>query len=185
MFQGATSFNQPLNLWNTEKATSITNMIYGASSYYQPVIISNFTYNDLLLAGYTSAQLQALNATALKAASYTVFILLNLGYSPDFLLSIGFSGNEVYPPTDPLILNKFFRTTYQREGINNDCACSKNQALPLSKTTNSLNTSTNQTQQSARMRCAQIVTSLGTTQPVTVKTAPRKTCSLGGPTFSY
>lgn len=81
-------------------------------------------------------------------------------------------------------LNKLFKTTYERENINKDCRCIP-KSIPMSKTANNLNTSTNQTQQSARMRCAQIVTSLGTTQPVTVKTAPRKTCSLGGPTFSY
>ena len=82
-------------------------------------------------------------------------------------------------------LNKLFKTTYDRENINKQCRCTP-KSLPLSKsTTTNLNTSTNQTQQSKAMRCAQLITSVASTQPVTVKTAPRKTCSLGGPTFSY
>lgn len=60
--------------------------------------------------------------------------------------------------------------------------CRQNPALPLSKTSN-LNTATNQTSISCRMRYAQLATTYGTTQSTT--SYPKKTCSIGGPTFSY
>lgn len=89
----------------------------------------------------------------------------------------------IFSQTD--FLNTLFKTTYQREGINNKCACSDNKPLPLSKK-NNLNTSTNKTQQSARMTCAQAIQTSAVTQPATiVKNYNKKTCSLGGPTFSY
>ena len=60
-------------------------------------------------------------------------------------------------------------------------------ALPLTKTTssssNSLNTSTNQTQISCRMRYSQQVQTYGTIKDAT--SYAKKTCRIGGPTFSY
>jgi surface protein len=37
MFNGATSFNQPLNNWNTSLVTTMANMFQGASSFNQPL----------------------------------------------------------------------------------------------------------------------------------------------------
>ena len=37
MFNGASSFNQPLNAWNTSKVTDMGGMFYGASSFNQPL----------------------------------------------------------------------------------------------------------------------------------------------------
>ena len=54
--------------------------------------------------------------------------------------------------------------------------------LPLSKTTN-LTTSTNDTSGSCRMKYAQFVKTFGTTESST--SYAQKTCSIGGPTFSY
>lgn len=61
--------------------------------------------------------------------------------------------------------------------------CSAKPALPLSKTSSGLNTSTNTTAISCRMKYAQKVNAYGTVQSST--SYPRKTCALGGPTFSY
>lgn len=54
--------------------------------------------------------------------------------------------------------------------------------LPLSKTTN-LTTSTNDSSGSCRIKYAQFIKTFGTTESST--SYPRKTCSIGGPTFSY
>ena len=78
-------------------------------------------------------------------------------------------------------LNPFFKTYYIPNNMTNSCACSK-KALPLSKTSN-LNTSTNNSSISCRMRYSQIAQTFGTTSSST--SYPKKTCSLGGPTFSY
>jgi len=56
-------------------------------------------------------------------------------------------------------------------------------AMPLSKTSKGLNTSTNTTAITSRMRYSQRVAAYGTTQSST--SFAKKTCSLGGPTFSY
>ena len=37
MFQGADSFNQPLNKWNVSKVTNMGGMFYDASSFNQPL----------------------------------------------------------------------------------------------------------------------------------------------------
>jgi len=80
-------------------------------------------------------------------------------------------------------LNPYFKTYYTPNGVSNPCACTP-PAIPLSKSsTTNLNTSTNTTQISSKMRCAQLVQTYGTTQPST--SYVKKTCSLGGPTFSY
>ena len=55
--------------------------------------------------------------------------------------------------------------------------------MPLSKTKSGLNTSTNTTAMSCRMKYSQRVSSYGSTQSST--SYAKKTCSLGGPTFSY
>ncbi len=81
-------------------------------------------------------------------------------------------------------LNIYFKTIYG--GILGRCKCSP-PSLPLTKTesgaSTSLNTSTNQTQISCRMRYSQQVQSYGTTQSAT--SYAKKTCSIAGPTFSY
>ena len=58
-----------------------------------------------------------------------------------------------------------------------------NPVLPLSKTKSGINTSTNTTAISCRMKYAQVVNSYGPVQSTT--SYAKKTCSLGGPTFSY
>ena len=37
MFQGATSFNQPLNNWNVSKVTNMWTMFAGATPFDQPL----------------------------------------------------------------------------------------------------------------------------------------------------
>ena len=37
MFSGASSFNQPLNDWNTSKVTDMAHMFHGAKKFYQPL----------------------------------------------------------------------------------------------------------------------------------------------------
>lgn len=61
---------------------------------------------------------------------------------------------------------------------NSQCA----NVVPLSKTSN-LVTSTNNTSASCRMKYAQTIRTFGTTESST--SYARKTCSIGGPTFSY
>lgn len=79
-------------------------------------------------------------------------------------------------------INQYFRTYYIKNGgVNNPCPCNP-PALPLSKTKN-INTSTNNTAISSRMRCAQIINAFGTQQSST--SYAQKTCRIGGPTFSY
>ena len=86
---------------------------------------------------------------------------------------------------DTNILMRMF--SYRQTGLQSknqtNCFCMKTPAaLPLSKTTK-LNTSTNDTTQTCRMRYAQQVATFGPTASST--SYPRKTCSVGGPTFSY
>ena len=101
-------------------------------------------------------------------------------------------------PISRASLNPLFKTYYG--ALENQCKCSP-PSLPLTKlrsstsgsstsgsstsgsTSNSLNTSTNQTQISCRMRYSQQVQTYGTTQYSTSYT--KKTCRIGGPTFSY
>ena len=52
MFDGATSFNQPLNNWDVSKVASMTNMFTGAESFNQPLNkwnVSNVRYGALEL----------------------------------------------------------------------------------------------------------------------------------------
>lgn len=79
-------------------------------------------------------------------------------------------------------LNPFFKTYYTPNGVGQPCACSQTKALPLSKTKN-INTSTNNSAISCRMRYSQIAQTFGTT--VSSTSYAKKTCSIGGPTFSY
>jgi hypothetical protein len=94
----------------------------------------------------------------------------------------------------PPCLNLLFKTDYTNEVVKQG-QCQP-QSLPLSKTlssstgsssigssSNSLNTSTNDTQISCRMRYSQEVQTYGTTKSST--SYPKKTCRIGGPTFSY
>lgn len=55
--------------------------------------------------------------------------------------------------------------------------------IPLSKTKTGLNSSTNTTAISCRMKYSQNINTYGITKPSI--SAAKKTCSLGGPTFSY
>ena len=101
--------------------------------------------------------------------------------------------------SSPPCLNLLFKTDYTNEVVKQG-QCQP-QAFPLSKTlsssigsssigsssigssSNSLNTSTNDTQISCRMRYSQQVQTYGTTKSST--SYPKKTCRIGGPTFSY
>jgi len=75
-------------------------------------------------------------------------------------------------------LNILFKTEYNP---NNECRCNP-PALPLSKI-NKLNTATNDSSTSCRMRYSQVARTFGTT--TTSTSSVKKTCALGGPTFSY
>jgi hypothetical protein len=63
------------------------------------------------------------------------------------------------------------------------CMLSCANAIPLSKKKSGLNTSTNNTAMSCRMAYAARIKTYGTTNPS--GSYPKKTCSIGGPTFSY
>jgi hypothetical protein len=78
-------------------------------------------------------------------------------------------------------LNILFKTQYTPNSSMNQCRCNP-PALPLSKI-NKINTSTNDSSLSCRMRYSQVARSNGTTMAST--SSNKKTCSLGGPTFSY
>ena len=81
------------------------------------------------------------------------------------------------------ILDPFFKTNY-KNSIFIPVHCGVSKALPLTKSNSTgLNTATNQTQISCRMRYSQLVQGYGTTKDST--SYVKKTCSLGGPTFSY
>jgi hypothetical protein len=82
---------------------------------------------------------------------------------------------------DLSILNPFFKTNY-RNVLSQPCPCSQTKPLPLSKT-NNINTSTNNSAISCRMRYSQIANTFGTS--MSSSSYPKKTCSIGGPTFSY
>jgi hypothetical protein len=115
--------------------------------------------------------------------------------------------NPVSQPISRPTLNPLFKTFYGYVG--NQCVCSP-QPLPLTKSgtngtngtnetngsngstttntslcasSNSLNTSTNQTSITRRMRYSQQVQIYGMTQSST--SYAKKTCRIGGPTFSY
>lgn len=78
-------------------------------------------------------------------------------------------------------LNILFKTHYTPNISENQCRCNP-PVLPLSKI-NKLNTSTNDSSMSCRMRYSQVARTFGTTTSST--SSVKKTCSLGGPTFSY
>jgi hypothetical protein len=86
-------------------------------------------------------------------------------------------------------INSFFKTQYISNGVSNPCGCFT-RALPLSKnnsnstnSTNSLNSSTVNYSVSCRMRYSRDIATYGTVKASTGSI--KKTCSLGGPTFSY
>ena len=72
-------------------------------------------------------------------------------------------------------LNVLFRTQYTQNNNINQCRCNP-PALPLSKI-KKMNTSTNASSLSCRMRYAQLARSNGTTKATT--SSIKKTCSLG------
>lgn len=84
-------------------------------------------------------------------------------------------------PNNQFNINILFKTYYTPNGVGNPCLCNK-PALPLSKI-NKMNTSTNNSSITCRMRYSQIAQTFGTT--VASTSSIKKTCSLGGPTFSY
>lgn len=85
-------------------------------------------------------------------------------------------------PNDPIYKYCINKGKYNSNGTYNQMALGCNNALPLSKT-NNLNTSTNNTRISCRMRYSQKINIYGTTKPST--SGAKKTCAIGGPTFSY
>ena len=152
---------------------------------------AGYSDSEIINSGYTASQLRVeggysliqiigggYNASQLKDAGYYYYELLEAGFTPAELLEAGFIGF-------PRCLTSLFRTGYKNEVVKQG-QCQP-QALPLSKTTgsssNSLNTSTNDTQISCRMRFSQQVQTYGTTKQAT--SYSKKTCRIGGPTFSY
>lgn len=89
-------------------------------------------------------------------------------------------------PNDPIYKYCINKGRYNPNFTNSTIfsnSCRANGALPLSKTNPGLNTSTNNTAMSCRMKYAQQVNTYGTVQSST--SYPQKTCSIGGPTFRY
>jgi len=95
------------------------------------------------------------------------------------------------PPSLPLTKTTYSTTGSSTTGSSTTGSSSTGSSSTGSSTTvstigssyNSLNTSTNQTQISCRMRYSQQVQTYGTTQSST--SYAKKTCRIGGPTFSY
>jgi hypothetical protein len=85
-------------------------------------------------------------------------------------------------PNDPIYKYCTNKGKYNPNGTYIQMEVGCNTALPLSKTTN-LNTSTNTTGISNAMKYSQIVNSYGTA--VSSTSSAKKTCRIGGPTFSY
>jgi hypothetical protein len=85
-------------------------------------------------------------------------------------------------PNEPIYKYCMNKGKYNPNGTLNQMALGCNAVLPLSKT-NKLNTSTNDTRISTRMRYSQKINTYGIMKPST--SAAKKTCSIGGPTFSY
>ena len=80
-------------------------------------------------------------------------------------------------PNNPIYKYCMNKGKYNSNALN--CA----NAIPLSKTKSGLNTSTNTTAMSCRMAYAARIKTYGITNPS--GSYPKKTCSIGGPTFSY
>ena len=85
-------------------------------------------------------------------------------------------------PNEPIYKYCINKGKYNPNRTYNQMEAGCNSVLPLSKT-NNLNTSTNDTRISCRMKYSQNINVYGITKPSI--SAPKKTCSLGGPTFSY
>ena len=106
------------------------------------------------------------------------------------------SSDTILSMSDPELKSSFFKTSYIREGVNNNCACYP-AVYPLSKYSR-LNTTMNDTSITNNLRYSQLVNSscstvytysglvakFGTTIPTNPPTS-RRTSGLGGPTFSY
>ena len=85
-------------------------------------------------------------------------------------------------PNDPIYKFCMNKGKYNPNGTYNQMALGCNNALPLSKTSK-LNTSTNNTGITRRMKYSERVRVYGTTKPST--SSAIKTCTIGGATFSY
>ena len=85
-------------------------------------------------------------------------------------------------PNDPIYKFCINQGKYNPNGTYNQMSKGCNNALPLSKT-NNLDTYTNNSRISCRMKYSQNINTYGTMKPST--SAAKKTCSLGGHTFSY
>lgn len=151
--------------------------------------LSNYTPLELYNYGFTLQELKEGNYTAYELYTYLsvpIEELDNLGYSSNDIsniITIIAPDNTQYEKID---LNsniyKYCNTNSKLNGTNiRSSHCVK--SLPLSKTNSGLNTSTNNTATSCRMAYAARIKTYGITNPS--GSYPKKTCSIGGPTFSY
>lgn len=75
MFYGATSFNQPINTWNTAKVTNMGSMFYNATSFNQPISAWNTGAVTLMkgmfrYAGSFNQPIGSWNTTLVQDMSY-------------------------------------------------------------------------------------------------------------------
>ena len=160
---------------------------------------AGYNITELITAGYNITELTSvgyslsdfINSPFTKsdytAAGYSVHDLQSAGFTTAMLLSIGYYDFEVCD--DINILNSFFKTTYQRQGINNKNKCSP-PIYPLSKQNPGIPNSMRYSQRvnssnKSTYTYSELVANFGTTIQTTPTNAYRKTSGLGGPTFSY
>ena len=153
------------------------------------LITAGYSVTILISVGYSLSDL--INSPFTKgdytAAGYSVHDLQSAGFTTAMLLSIGYYDFEVC--YDINTLNSFFKTTYQRQGINNKNKCSP-PIYPLSKQNPGIPNSMRYSQRvnssnKSTYTYSELVANFGTTIQTTPTNAYRKTSGLGGPTFSY
>jgi hypothetical protein len=161
----------------------------------QELLDAGFSILELKLAGFTLEDLYDFGFTIqqLKTGNFTIYDFYNILHIPPItLLQSGYTLYDlkmagIYYNPDPTPddetsnIYKYCHSNSKKNGTNiRSTGCII--ALPLSKITH-LNTSNNTTSISNAMRYSQLVTSYGTTKSTT--SYAKKTCRIGGPTFSY
>ena len=158
------------------------------------LVDAGFNTSELRLAQYTCVELYNYGFTLiqLRQGNYTAYELNHflsvsgeqlyyLGYSISDLETIGYYLKSYDTTQRNNNIYKYCHTNSKINGTNiRITGCIS--ALPLSKI-NKLNTSTNDTSLSKAMKYSQFVNSYGTVKSST--SYPKKTCRIGGPTFSY